>query len=68
MGFRPSLHGSYPEPPMSALGQKQTSRQVQPVSALPPKSTSIATAIPRGVNGSGGRLLKPSRFMAAKDH
>jgi len=33
-----SLHGSNPEPPMSALGQKQTSRHLQPMSALPPKA------------------------------
>src|SRR5215472_5535357 len=31
-----SLHGSNPEPLMSALGQKQTSRHLQPMSALPP--------------------------------
>jgi hypothetical protein len=33
-----SLHGSNPEPLMSALGQKQTSELVQPMSALPPKA------------------------------
>jgi hypothetical protein len=33
-----SLHGSNPEPLMSALGQKQTSRHLQPMSALPPKA------------------------------
>jgi hypothetical protein len=33
-----SLHGSNPEPPMSALGQKQTSRLVRAMSALPPKA------------------------------
>src|SRR3974390_2131729 len=38
MGFRVSLHGSNPEPPMSALGQKQTLQSVRPMSALPPKA------------------------------
>jgi hypothetical protein len=33
-----SLHGSNPDPLMSALGQKQTSRHLQPMSALPPKA------------------------------
>src|SRR5262249_48507636 len=33
-----SLHGSNPEPLMSGLGQKQTSRHLQPMSALPPKA------------------------------
>jgi hypothetical protein len=33
-----SLHGSNPEPPMSALGQKQTSAHVGVMSALPPKA------------------------------
>ena len=33
-----SLHGSNPEPLMSALGQKETFRQVRPMSALPPKA------------------------------
>ena len=33
-----NLHGSNPDPPMSALGQKQTSRHLQPMSALPPKA------------------------------
>jgi hypothetical protein len=33
-----SLHGSNPEPPMSALGQKQTLRKVRLMSALPPKA------------------------------
>jgi hypothetical protein len=32
------LHGSNPEPLMSALGQKQTSEHVQLMSALPPKA------------------------------
>jgi hypothetical protein len=32
------LHGSNPEPLMSALGQKQTSRLVEGMSALPPKA------------------------------
>jgi hypothetical protein len=33
-----SLHGSNPEPPMSALGQKRTWQQVRLMSALPPKA------------------------------
>jgi hypothetical protein len=33
-----SLHGSNPEPLISALGQKQTSWHLQPTSALPPKA------------------------------
>ena len=33
-----SLHGSNPEPFMSALGQKQTSRLLRAMSALPPKA------------------------------
>ena len=32
------LHGSNPEPLMSALGQEQTLRGVRPMSALPPKA------------------------------
>ena len=32
------LHGSNPEPLMSALGQKQTLQSVRPMSALPPKA------------------------------
>src|SRR5262249_41050975 len=36
--FRVRLHSSNPEPPMSAMGQKRTSRNVQPTSALPPKA------------------------------
>jgi hypothetical protein len=38
MGFRVSLHGSNPEPLMSALGHKQTSRPEISMSALPPKA------------------------------
>jgi hypothetical protein len=38
MGFTVSLHGSNPEPPMSVLGQKQKSEDVQSMSALPPKA------------------------------
>ena len=33
-----SLHVSNPEPPMSALGQKQTLRQSNGMSGLPPKA------------------------------
>src|SRR6516225_4967974 len=33
-----SLRSSNPEPLMSALGQKQTLRHLQPMSALPPKA------------------------------
>jgi hypothetical protein len=33
-----SLHGSNPEPPMSALGQKQTLQAEFAMSALPPKA------------------------------
>ena len=36
MGVAVSLHGSHPEPLMSALGQKQTSAHVGGMSALPP--------------------------------
>jgi hypothetical protein len=32
------LHGSNPEPLMSALGQKRTSTRLQPMSAIPPKA------------------------------
>jgi hypothetical protein len=32
------LHGSNPEPLMSALGQKQTFERLRLMSALPPKS------------------------------
>ena len=32
------LHSSSPKPPMSALGQKQTSRPICAMSALPPKA------------------------------
>jgi hypothetical protein len=38
MGFGVSLHGSNPEPLMSALGQKQTFECVRVMSALPPKA------------------------------
>jgi hypothetical protein len=34
----PYVHCSKFDPPMSALGQKQTSEQVRPMSALPPKA------------------------------
>jgi hypothetical protein len=37
-GFRVKLHGSKPEPLMSALGQKRTSEHVRGMSALPPKA------------------------------
>jgi hypothetical protein len=36
MGFRVRLHGSNPEPLMSALDQKQTLAFVRVISALPP--------------------------------
>jgi hypothetical protein len=42
MGFRVGLHGSNPEPLMSALGHKRTWRLQFAMSALPPK-----TDIPR---------------------
>ena len=38
MGLGVSLHGSNPDPLMSALGQKRTFPNVQPMSALPPKA------------------------------
>jgi hypothetical protein len=38
MGFTVSLHGSNPEPPMSALGHKRTSEGIGVMSALPPKA------------------------------
>ena len=38
MGFRISLRGISPEPPMSALGHKRTFRSFRPMSALPPKA------------------------------
>ena len=37
-GSGTNLHGGNPEPPMSALGQKQTSAHVRVMSALPPKA------------------------------
>jgi hypothetical protein len=37
MGFRVSLQRGNPEPLMSALGQKQTLRRLDPMSALPPQ-------------------------------
>ena len=36
--FGVSLHGSNPDPLMSALGQKQTLQHVRAMSALPPKA------------------------------
>jgi len=36
--FGVSLHGSNPDPLMSALGQKQTLKPLHPMSALPPKA------------------------------
>ena len=36
MGFDRHLRGNNPQDRMSALGQKQTSRHLQPMSALPP--------------------------------
>jgi hypothetical protein len=38
MGIGVSLQSSNPEPPMSALGQKQTFRPFATMSALPPKA------------------------------
>ena len=38
MGLGVSLHGSNPEPLMSALGQKRTFEYVRAMSALPPKA------------------------------
>jgi hypothetical protein len=38
MGLGVSLHGSNSEPPMSALGQKQTLGKVRLMSALSPKA------------------------------
>ena len=38
MGFGVRLHGSNSEPPVSALGQKQTFSGRAPMSALPPKA------------------------------
>ena len=38
MGLGFSLHGSNPEPLMSALGQKRTFEYVRAMSALPPKA------------------------------
>jgi len=35
-GLGVSLHRGNPKPPVSALGQKQTFRNVRPMSALPP--------------------------------
>jgi hypothetical protein len=43
MGLRVSLHGSNPEPLMSALGQKQTFAVQKAVSALPPKADIAST-------------------------
>jgi len=38
MGLGGCLHGSNPEPPMSALGQKRTLKPRRVMSALPPKA------------------------------
>jgi hypothetical protein len=38
MGSVISLHGSNPEPLMSALGQKQTFKPLRLMSAFPPKA------------------------------
>jgi hypothetical protein len=38
IGFRVRLQSSNPEPLMSALGQKRASRQLERMSALPPKA------------------------------
>jgi hypothetical protein len=38
MGFGAKLHGNNLEPPMSALGQKQTLGKARLMSALPPKA------------------------------
>ena len=37
-GSRVSLRGGNPNPPMSALGQKQTLQRILLMSALPPKA------------------------------
>jgi len=37
-GLGNSLHSSNPKPLMFALGQKQTSEEVRPMSVLPPKA------------------------------
>jgi hypothetical protein len=41
MRFQGKLHGSNPEPLMSALGQKQTLGHLRAMSALPPKADII---------------------------
>src|SRR6516162_6369689 len=45
-GSRVSLHGNNPEPPMSALGQKQTSGNVGMVSSLIPKGNIAECLMP----------------------
>ena len=73
MGFKGLVHGINREPLMSALGQKQTSRRIRAMSALPPKAD-IGTH-PRNVrfapNGDilGDRIahITPSRASASED-
>jgi hypothetical protein len=49
MGSMISLRCKSPEPLMSALGQKQTSRHLQPMSALPPKADIAQALIDRSL-------------------
>jgi hypothetical protein len=48
-----SLHGSNPDPLMSALGQKQTLQHVRTMSALPPKADIGTDTVLRGDAASG---------------
>jgi len=58
MGQEVRLHGSNPEPPMSASGQKRTLRSVRSMSALPPKADMV-----RGI--SNVRFVPKRTFCAA---
>ena len=53
------LHGSNPEPLMSALGQKQTSARVRGMSALPPKAD-IGTGPYQLRRSNSGSLAMPA--------
>src|SRR5215471_10645774 len=53
------LHGSNPEPPMTALGQKQTSAHVRAMSAIPPKADIGPGAI-------RGEFRPPKRFASMR--
>src|SRR6516162_836873 len=53
--FTGSLHDGNPEPPMSAMGHKQTSRHVRLMSALHPRASSLSSSsCSRRRSGRGG--------------